>query len=238
MAIAIYIKENTARRIQLKKRRERSFFGLITILGVAAITFSVWPIVVWQIKTLPKLTSKINNAPIPGGLVLSEKATLAANVQVVEDPDGFSYFATSYRPQGERPAQFFLTVPKLKIKDAKVLVDSLNFYDNLSHFPGSALPGEAGNAFITGHSVLPQFANPENYRTIFTNLSDLEVGDDIFVELEGQTFHYTVQYSKIVDPHDLSVLSPISAQGRNLTLMTCVPPGTSTKRLIVISSLI
>ena len=103
---------------------------------------------------------------------------------------------------------------------------------------GTALPGDVGNSFITGHSVLPQFADPENYRAIFTKLSDLEIGDDVQVTMAGQNFHYTVGYSKIVDPRDLSVLAPISANGRNLTLMTCVPPGTSSKRLVVITSLI
>ena len=129
-------------------------------------------------------------------------------------------------------------IPKLKIKDARAKVDSLDFYNNLSHFPGSALPGEIGNSFITGHSVLPQFNDPKNYKAIFTKLSDLEVGDDVIVQMSGQTFHYVVQYAKVVDPRDTSVLAPISQSGRNLTLMSCVPPGTSTKRLVVITSLI
>ncbi|MBI2012473.1 sortase, partial [Candidatus Curtissbacteria bacterium] len=166
------------------------------------------------------------------------EASFPTNVQVVADPDGFSYFTTDYKPQNPRPKEFYLTVPKLKIKGAKVLVDNLNFYKNLSHFPGSAIPGEAGNSFITGHSVLPQFADPEDYRAIFTKLSDLEIGDDVVVEIEGRTLHFTVQYAKVVDPHDTSVLAPISPSGRNLTLMTCVPPGTNSKRLVVITSLI
>ena len=115
----------------------------------------------------------------------------------------------------------------------------MKFDQNLAHFPGTAIPGEVGNAFITGHSVLPQFADPKNYRAIFTKLSDLEVGDDVYVEMpDNSTLHFSVQYSKVVDPRDLSVLLPISATGRNLTLMTCVPPGTNIKRLVVITSLI
>ena len=238
MALTIYLKEDTAKKIQIKKRNDRAFSAAIAILGIVAISLAAWPLFVWQIKTLPKLTAKVDQAPIPQGLVLSEKSTLEANVQVVEDPDGFSYFSTNYKPPGPRPTQFEITIPRLKIKDAIVKVDSLNFYSSLAHFPGSALPGEVGNSFITGHSVLPQFADPENYRAIFTKLSDLEIGDDVQVTMAGQNFHYTVGYSKIVDPRDLSVLTPISANGRNLTLMTCVPPGTSSKRLVVITSLI
>lgn len=238
MALAIYLKQNTAHITQLKKRRDRVFFSFIGAIGLAAVVFATWPFLVWQLKTLPRLTAKVDQAPIPQGLVLSEKTILAENVQVIENPDGFSFFSTNYKPAGPRPTRFSLSIPRLKIKDAIVKVDNLNFYTSLSHFPGSALPGEVGNAFITGHSVLPQFADPENYRAIFTELSDLEVGDDIYVQMAGQNFHYTVQYAKVVDPHDLSVLSPISQNGHNLTLMTCVPPGTNTKRLVVITSLI
>lgn len=238
MALTIYLKEDTVKTYRLKKRKDRAFFALIATLGLVAVSFSVWPLLVWQVKTLPALMAKVQEVPIPQGLVLSEKSILSANVQVIQNPDGFSYFSTDYKPAGPRPVRFQITIPKLKIKDAIVKVDSLDFYTSLAHFPGSALPSEVGNSFITGHSVLPQFADPKNYRAIFTKLSDLEVGDDVYVEMAGKTFHYSVQFRKVVDPRDLSVLTPISQNGRNLTLMTCVPPGTSTKRLVVITSLI
>lgn len=237
MPLAIYIKENPFELRKAARRRDRTFFGLITALGAIAIAFAAWPFFTWQLVTLPKLTAK-SDTPVPQSQVLSARDILAGDVQVVENPDGFSYFVTTYKPQGERPKEFYLSIPRLKIKRALARVDNLNFYDNLSHFPGSAIPGEPGNSFITGHSVLPQFNDPKNYRAIFTKLSDLEVGDDVYVDLNGQTLRFVVQYAKVVDPKDVSVLLPISAAGRNLTLMTCVPPGTSTKRLIVVTSLI
>lgn len=238
MSLAIYLKEDTAKTNILKKRRDRTYFSLIAALGLAVVSFSAGPLLVWQVKTLPTFMAKVQDVPIPKGQVLSDKSILASNVQVSQNPDGFSYFSTDYKPAGPRPIQFQITIPKLKIKDAIVKVDSLNFYTSLAHFPGSALPGEVGNSFITGHSILPQFADPENYRAIFSKLSNLEVGDDIYVKMAGQTFHYSVQFRKVVDPQDLSVLAPISQNGRNLTLMTCVPPGTSVKRLVVITNLI
>lgn len=256
MARYIYIKEiPAAYKEALKKfnrvkhrKRDRFFFGFIILIGFGAVIFSVAPYLIWQISTLPKLTGGVESVPVPQEQVLSSRSTLEAHVQVVQDPDGFSYFIptnttnTQYNEATqsavEKPKEFLITIPKLKIKKAKVKVDSLKFDTNLSHFPGSAIPGEIGNAFITGHSVLPQFADPKNYRSIFTKLPDLEVGDDIYVELPQNTLHFTVQYSKVVDRKDLSVLLPISTTGRNLTLMTCVPPGTNIKRLVVITSLI
>ena len=220
------------------KRQDRFFFAAISIVGFLSIIFAIWPYLVWQVTTIPKLTARIEQVPIPQSQVLSATTILSSSVQIVEDPDGFSYFTTDYKPQEPRPEDFFITIPKLKIEKARAKVDSIRFDQNLAHFPGTAIPGEAGNAFVTGHSVLPQFNDPKNYKAIFTKLSDLEIGDKVYVEIEGKNLEFIVQYAKIVDPKDLSVLSPISATGRNLTLMTCVPPGTNTKRLVVVTSLL
>lgn len=238
MPLKIYLKENTAVKHAKSRKKDRNFGLVLLAIGVLSIAFATWPYLSWQIITLPRLTSKIEEIPIPQGQVLSGTSIPTSDVQIVSEPDGFSYFTTDFKPKGARPAYFSLSIPKLKIDNAKVKVDSTDFYQNLALFPGTAIPGDVGNAFITGHSVLPQFNDPKNYRTIFTKLPDLEVGDDVYVQLDDKTLHYTVLYSKIVEPKDLSVLSPISPNGKNLTLMTCVPPGSSTKRLVVIASLI
>lgn len=219
------------------KKTERTFFAFMSAFGLAAVIFAIYPMIKWQVSTLPKLTSGLSDSPIPQGQVLSSSSTLG-NVQLIEESDGFSYFSTDLKPQGPRPNEYRLTIPKLKIEKAKVKVDSTRFDNSLSHFPGSAIPGDVGNSFVTGHSVLSQFADPENYRSIFTELPNLEIGDEVIVEVEDKKFQFIVQYAKVVNPRDVSVLSPISSSGRNLTLMTCVPPGTNTKRLVVITSLI
>lgn len=241
MALAIYVKEKPqVIRKGLSNKYDRIFFVIISLVGLSAVIFAAWPLLVWNLTTLPRLTAGVDLAPIPKSEVLSTKSSLEENVQVIKDPDGFSYFAPTdlSKIQKNRPSEFYLSIPKLKIDKAKVKVDSLNFRSSLAHFPNSALPGEVGNSFITGHSVLPQFYDPDNYLTIFTKLSNLEIGDDIIIQLANDKIHFTVQYLKIVDPHDLSVLSKISPNGRNLTLMSCVPPGTNTKRLVVVTSLL
>ncbi|MBI4037460.1 class E sortase [Candidatus Curtissbacteria bacterium] len=250
MALAIYVKKTKSEKnfgkigkkgflaaAYFLIRHEKQYFITIALIGISSMVFALFPMIVWQFKTLPKLSQKIGNLPIPKTEVLSAQ-TLAANVSVAREEDGFTYFTTDIRPQGPRPKEYTLSIPKLEIKDAQVLVDSVKFDSNLAQFPGTALPGDIGNTFITGHSALPQFANPKNYRTIFSKLPDLEVGDTIYVQIEGKKMEYVVQYSKVVDPKDLSVLLPITPSARNLTLMTCVPPGTNSKRLVVITSLI
>lgn len=241
MSLAIYIKSSPEEIYQGKlkqKKRDRYFGFSILFIGLSSIVFAAWPFFVWTFDLIPKLSTKIETAPIPSTKVLSATSALAGDVHVASDSDGFSYFTTNFRPSQKRPDEFYLTIPKMKVENALVKVDTVSFYENLALFPGTALPGEEGNAFITGHSVLPQFNNPQNYREIFTDLPDLEIGDSVYAKVDGKTYQYLVQYKKVVDPKDTSVLAPIAKGAKTLTLMTCVPPGTSLKRLIVVTSLI
>jgi len=141
------------------------------------------------------------------------------------------------------PEIFYLTIPKLGIERAEVDTnsESLSPDERLGHYPGSALPGEVGNTFIYGHSVLPMFYNPKNYRTIFSTLEKLEEGDEFAVELGGRSFLYVVEKATVLRPEDVHPLEPVAPpllQQSYLTLMTCVPPGVRTNRLLVQAKLI
>ncbi|MFH0936782.1 MAG: class E sortase [Candidatus Daviesbacteria bacterium] len=156
----------------------------------------------------------------------------------IENRDNFpAIISTNKRATPAFYSQFNLSIPSIKLDDAQVLVDSNNFEQNLAHLSGSALPGEKGNVFITGHSSLPQLFRPGNYKAIFANLPNIKKGDEIIVEAGGQKFTYLVQGMKIIDPKQTSVINSPSQEGRYLTLMTCVPPGLYLKRLIVLGIL-
>src|SRR3990170_5902863 len=237
MAETVYIKVPPGHEEKKRKFRKRSFSFLMFSIGIAAVAFAAWPLLTWQFVTLPKLTAKVAEFPVPLGKIISQGKVAGTNIQVVQEQDGFSYFVTDFKPEGKRPQEFLVSVPKLEIEKAKVKVDAVKFDKSLALFPGSAIPGDVGNSFITGHSVLPQFADSENYKAIFTKLPELEIGDEVLVDLKDRTLRFVVQYAKVVEPDDLSDLGPITQNGRNLTLMTCVPPGTNTKRLVVVTSL-
>lgn len=103
------------------------------------------------------------------------------------------------------------------------------------HYPGTAKPGQTGNAFITGHSSYYPW-NPGRYKTVFARLSKLEVGDDIVVYYDQQKYRYKVREKKEVKSDDVSVLAQSSE--KLLTLMTCSPVGTNIKRLVVVAELV
>lgn len=149
----------------------------------------------------------------------------------VQVKDNFPVIVSSFKRESKPGYDYFyISIPDLKIVDAKVLVDSNDLYSGLVHLPGSALPGEKGNVFISGHSGIRN--------AIFAKLTDLKKGDLIQVKASGLKFSYQVIGLKVVDPDDLSVVSPPDGQNRYLTLMTCVPPGINIKRLIVLTKLV
>ena len=200
---------------------------LLAFVGLAILTYFFAPTVSYVVR------GNIPEKSVPKSQVAGAN-TGGAYVQKMGDD--FSYFVT----QNERTypySEFKLSIPKLEIRDARVLVNAQDFQKNLAQLPGSALPGEVGNVFITGHSVLPQFFDPQNYLTIFSTLSKIGVGDEIFAEAQGLIYDYQVIKIFSVDPSDLSVISPPDGVNKYLTLMTCVPPGIGSQRLIVLTKL-
>jgi LPXTG-site transpeptidase (sortase) family protein len=111
----------------------------------------------------------------------------------------------------------------------------------LAHFKGSAIPtsAQAGNTVIYGHSVGGSYLpRADDVVSAFTFLADLQVGDLIKLEVDGKTFNYRMQRSKIVPPEDTSVLFGIPGRS-SLTLFTCWGigpsggPGNRSGRLVV-----
>ncbi|MFZ5424489.1 MAG: sortase [Patescibacteria group bacterium] len=140
------------------------------------------------------------------------------------------------------PEFFYLTVPKLGIKDALVQTNSpdLSPDDWLGHYIGSALPGEVGNTFIYGHSVLPFFYNPRNYKTIFSTLHTLNIGDTFTINYNNKELNYVVEEKKDLLPKDVYPLAewkPRYLNESTVVLMTCSPPGTKLRRLLVQATL-
>lgn len=117
--------------------------------------------------------------------------------------------------------------------DNKVILDSLK--GGVAHYPGTALPGRAGNAFFTGHSSYYWWSDG-GYNRIFTNLDKLRANDLVYIYYEGKEYVYKIKDSIIVLPSQTEVLNPTA--GATISLMTCTPVGTNLKRLIVRGDLI
>ncbi len=130
-----------------------------------------------------------------------------------------------------------LSIPKLRIENAWVQIGGEDLKNKLVHYPDTALPGQLGNTVVFGHSVLPQFYNPKNYVSIFSTLHTLKEADKIILDYDGIKYEYLVETMFEVEPSDVSVLEQ-RYDDRYLTIITCTPPGTYLRRLIVRARLI
>lgn len=98
------------------------------------------------------------------------------------------------------------------------------------HYPGTAVPGQIGNVFITGHSSYYVWS-PGKYKDTFALLHNVEVGDSIIVYYNENKYTYLIEDVKIVHPDQVDVLK--QSDDKRLTLMTCTPIGTALNRLII-----
>ncbi|MBP7859383.1 sortase [Patescibacteria group bacterium] len=147
--------------------------------------------------------------------------------------------------EANSPNFFKLSIPKLKIENAFVEIDSntLDPREMLGHYKGTSLPGEAGNSFIYGHSSLPFLYNPKNYSTIFTKITELEIGDNFYVEIQNKILTYEIVFIKEMLPKEVNPYSlyytgsKYAESASSVTLMTCTPAGTTKNRYIVVGRL-
>jgi len=135
--------------------------------------------------------------------------------------------------------EFGIVIPKIGA-NAKVIpnVDPYNpkeyqraLTQGVAHAKGTAFPGQIGNIFIFSHSSA-NFFEASRYKSIFYLLNKMETGDGITLAYQEELYTYRVTEKRIVAAEDISYLKK-QAPEPSLTLMTCWPPGTNFKRLIV-----
>ncbi len=104
-------------------------------------------------------------------------------------------------------------------------------------YPESILPGQKGLVIILGHSAPTGW--PEiNYDNVFSNLDQLESGDEVLIYFDNKEYSYSVFDKRIFLPKDEeSVFSEFDKSKPYLCLITCWPPGKDYKRLAVFSEL-
>jgi LPXTG-site transpeptidase (sortase) family protein len=135
------------------------------------------------------------------------------------------------------PADPSLTIPKINVHAPVVYEPSTNettfetaLQSGVVHYGNTAVPGQNGNVAIFGHSS-NDWWQPGNYKFVFVLLDKLVPGDKILIDYQSKRYTYEVTGSSIVDPTDVAVLDQTPTP--TISLITCTPPGTSWKRLVV-----
>lgn len=137
-----------------------------------------------------------------------------------------------------------LSIPKLKLQVPLIFSETPDDFEadlqkGVIHYPGTALPGENGTVYISGHSS-DYLWKKHPYKQVFAKINFLEPGDDIFVDVYGNdgklyNFQYKVTSEKVYHPEDQTQF--IDSTGAKLNLSTCWPIGTQKDRYIVSAEL-
>lgn len=230
-----------------KKRPEpqRRIINLLSysslIIGSLFLFWSFYPIISFQIYSHLFIQNRVL-APVP------KSDTVSSLEEANSIPGAFNFSSTNlsdytkvglWFPSRKQEAkgeakikEYTLSIPKLNINDAKVIVGGEDLTEGLIHYLPISYPWEYGSVSIFGHSTLPALSKPNDYKSIFTYLPSLENGDEILVKIKDATYKYKVYEMFIVKPDQVSVLDQ-KYDNSYLQLITCTPPGTYFARLVV-----
>ena len=118
-----------------------------------------------------------------------------------------------------------IEIPKIRVSAAILEgTDDRALKYTVGHYPGTSQPGETGNYVLLGHRNYV-------YGHFFREIDKLEVGDQIIIKKDSNTYTYSVTESFVVSPEEVWVLEQSSEP--IITMITCTPIGTYTDRLIV-----
>jgi sortase A len=210
------------------------------LLGFTAILYFFFPIIAYQMFLSSSISGSEIVSPVPKYLT-GESSSVKSLIQQGISSLQFDYndarvwYPQIHPDQKKRSAKidhYSLSIPSLKIDDATVSTTNYNLDQNLVHYFGPSNPLDHGTSVIFGHSTIPQWFNPKNYKTIFATLHTIKTGDDIILTVEGKQYTYQIFSVTITSPEDVNIFSQ-SYDNSYITIVTCTPPGTIWKRLIV-----
>lgn len=227
------------------KKRYVKFLGTFFIIfGIAFFSYFFFPVASYKMflanasddieVPIPKyLVAKNNNTGGLGSLITERISSLTTNYN---DARNWYPEATEQHEEDLKVDAYLLSIPKLKIENAEVSTKDYDLANHLVQYFGTAIPGEPGTAIIFGHSTIPAWFNPKDYKTIFATLHTLKVGDEVNATVNGEVYKYKIFSMEVTTPEDTNMFSQ-SFDHSYITIVTCTPPGTIWKRLVVRAAL-
>lgn len=183
--------------------------GLI-LIGASALIYSFWPVAEAELKYS---WAQMRN---------SQNEVVEQPISPVDD-------------------QFGIVIPKIKANAPIVAeVDPYNpneyqqkLAKGVAHARGTGLPNSERTMFLFAHSS-GDFLMARRYNSVFYLLRKLEPDDEITIYYRGAPYSYRVRQLKEVSPESVEYLTDLV--DTDLVLMTCTPPGTTWRRLLVLAN--
>src|SRR3989344_5373505 len=193
------------------KRNLRLISILFVIIGVSIISYVLFPIISYQIYFQPAFASQNITLSIPrSNIVIASLISQAKNsidgTDYTRAENWFPKFNPSLRSEQTQTSSYAISIPSIKIENAKVSTVDTDLTKHLVNYFGTSIPPLDGNAVIFGHSTLPQLFNAKDYKTIFANAYRLKNDDIIYAFVKGVKYTYKIFKITIIDPSDSTAL--------------------------------
>ena len=202
---------------------------LISAIGLGLVATVIWPLANYNLSKKPfsrapsNLLSPLNYQSFAVDVSNDSPVPVLGQLDYTKASNWFSGSSSTFVPvTNSTITSYTISIPSLGIEEAMVRLDSDDLSESLIHYPQTAIPGQNGSPVIFGHSTLPQFYDPKNYKTIFSTLPTIELGSSIFVTSNGIKYTYKVSNTYQVKPDQIEVLRQDFNQ-KTLKLITCVP---------------
>ena len=121
-----------------------------------------------------------------------------------------------------------LEIPEISVRLAIYhTVEDEVMSKGVGHLPMTSLPvgGEGTHCVLSAHRGLPG-------ARLFSDLDELEVGDEFYIHVLDRTLTYRIDQIKTVEPDEIADL--LVQEGEDyVTLVTCTPYAVNTHRLLV-----
>jgi sortase A len=213
---------------------------LISAIGLGLVATVLWPLADYGLSKRPlsrssnSLLSPLNYQLLAADTRGNPSVPILGQVDYVRASNWFiGSSSSSFVPAIDSDLKSYtISIPSLGIQESTVRLDNEDLSVSLVHYPQTALPGQYGSPVIFGHSTLPQFFDPQDYASIFSTLPTIELGSSIFITSNGIKYSYKINDIYQVKPEQVEVLRQ-EFDKKTLKLITCVPPGTKLKRLVV-----
>lgn len=200
--------------------------GLL-LFGLGTLSYSFGPIVMSELRYLIKDSASAQIQQLLLGQASGETTPETASEQEIQPVD----------------SEFGIVIPKIEANAPIVAgVDpyDANIYQReltkgVAQAKGTGFPGQNKTMFLFAHAS-GDITMARRYNSIFYLLNKMEVGDEIKIYYQGAPYTYQVNQTKEVTPEAVSFLK--NDPSADLILMTCTPPGTTWRRLLVLASLV
>jgi len=129
---------------------------------------------------------------------------------------------------GKDGVMAYIEIPKIK-EEIPIYhgTSTKTLQKGVGHLEGSSYPvgGESTHAVLSAHRGLPS-------AKLFTDLDQLEKGDQFYIHILEETLAYEVEEIEIIEPFDTEKLT-LKTGCDYITLVTCHPYAINTHRLLV-----